>query len=496
MNDQLHKFDYSSSDNSFPLYFGACFFLLIMLDTTISAFTSFILKSILLTIYLLVEIIRLKKAYPENWLMSPVVLASIFTFLLGFGITNFIYFLPDSQTSDALHKYLGSNPFPVLANTMDSIILASFAMWLGYRSSFGKKLYNLLTSSIFNINRYFKFSYELNYPLIYTLILISIAARLYAINLGIFGYTGTSEQLSESAKIAFALYLFGSLGKFSLLTVSLSYYEHKTKKLKIIFITLIIFELLFGLISGFKTDVIIPFLIPLTAFYIIKKKINKSFLTAALIFLLVAYAVIEPFRVLRHLDRQFSSNPVYMVNMMIEAYNLNKKYSLTNQLDTDFFLISIASRNNYLLVAARAIEYNDEVGLQPDDPDFLMKLVTIPASAFIPRAVWSNKPVEDIARWFSVYVWGAPSTSSTAMTPIGFLYFAGGNFFVFIFFIVFGIMQRTLFQFYNKGSGGKIIYFGLVMSLIFIDSAVNGIFVDWIRSYPMLVILQYFTFRK
>jgi hypothetical protein len=484
------------SGKSFRWIFFAVFIFLFLIDFVIEPVTSFYLKSIFLSLYMVGEIYNFRKRFPDNWLLSPAVLASILTFIIGFGLTNYIYIVPDSLPSREMIYKLGSDPFPIFIYTLNVTILAAFAMWFGYDSSLGKKLYNLLTSAI-NINRYFRLEYLINFPLIITLIILSVVARLYGIYIGSFGFGVTPEQITENAQIAFFLYLLGSLGKYALLVISLSYFlKPANKRIKILFVSLVITELLFGLMSGMKSAVILPFVIPFLTFYIVKKKVHKSFLIASVVFLIIAYAVIEPYRVLRSYSLNDDNSPAQIMSELIEAYKINQQYSLTNELDSDIFIVSIAARNNYLLVAARAIEYDQKTGLKTDDPDFLMKLITVPVSAFIPRALWSDKPVEDMAKWFSVYVWGGTAETSVAMTAIGFLNFAGGPFLIFVVFYIFGIMQLTLFQFFAKGSGGKIVYFGLLSSLVFIDSTVNGIFVDWIRMYPMLVVLQYFTFRK
>jgi hypothetical protein len=104
--------------------------------------------------------------------------------------------------------------------------------------------------------------------------------------------------------------------------------------------------------------------------------------------------------------------------------------------------------------------------------------------------------MEDIGGWFTQKVWGWNIQSSTGMTPISFLYFAGGNLAVFIVFFIIGIMQNTLYRFLTLGAGGIIIYFGLLQSLVMIDSAVNGLFINWMRMLPALIILQSFLLRK
>ena len=45
---------------------------------------------------------------------------------------------------------------------------------------------------------------------------------------------------------------------------------------------------------------------------------------------------------------------------------------------------------------ARAIDFADHYELGDKDPDFLERLYTVPLQAFIPRFLWSGKPLENI----------------------------------------------------------------------------------------------------
>jgi hypothetical protein len=87
--------------------------------------------------------------------------------------------------------------------------------------------------------------------------------------------------------------------------------------------------------------------------------------------------------------------------------------------------------------------------------------------------------------------------SSTAMGPVTYLNFAGGPLAVVIGFFVIGIIQRTLFDGLRSfGGGGLIVFFGLLRSLVLIDSAFNTIFTTIIRLIPLLMMAQYLLFYR
>jgi hypothetical protein len=123
-------------------------------------------------------------------------------------------------------------------------------------------------------------------------------------------------------------------------------------------------------------------------------------------------------------------------------------------------------------------------------------LYSVPLQTVVPRAIWTSKPEENIGQWFTQTVWGYPYRASIAMTPFGFLYFAGGIILIVPFFFLFGIMQKALFYFLKLGTGGIIIFIGLLLSIVLIDSTVNGIFVSWIRNYPILILFQYIILKR
>jgi len=477
--------------------FGLIYLFILFLGKFYGSETIFLIKSLYLTLYLITEIIEARMEDRKNWMLNPAVLASVMTFILGYGITNLIFFIPDSISRNDAFLNLGDDPLNLLNIAMDSVIFGAVSMWVGYRSNLGIFLFRMMTTSLVNIKKYFKNTFTVNINLIYSFVAISILVRFYAIIIGVYGYAQSPEEISEAAGISQYIYLLGLLAQYSLLVISLVYFSaEEQNKFKKFLIALIIIEVFFGLISGMKSLVVMPFIIPLVAFFVLKRKIKKYYLGLAVIAIVVAYIIIEPFRILRNMDPNFKSTPKYILQTLYDAYILNKQIGLIQETDTEFFLFAFLSRNNYIMDAAKAIDYKDRVGLKEDDPDFSNRLLSIPMQAVIPRFIWSDKPLENIGLWFTQKVYGKEYYSSTAMSPFGFLYFAGGNFLIIIFFFIFGIMQNALFRFIALGSGGIIIFLGLLSSVVLIDSSVNTIFVTWFRFYPMFIILQYITFKK
>lgn len=483
-------------------YINSFIFLLLLLILSIikdfiSSETLFIIYTSLLIFYLLFEVIFKKNKDKESYLLNPVVLSSFFTFILGFGLTNFVFLDEDGFYWSELYNRFGANAFGYLADAMPLVIIAAIAMWAGYHSGLGRHLFRFLTSSIIPVKKYLRKSFEIRFELIIYLAVLSFIARFIAIYLGIFGYSQDPETVSRFSGIDLPLNLLGELGKFCLLIISLAYFTSpEIKKYKITFVVILIFELFFGILSGMKSAIILPFVIIFLTYFFIHRKIKKTYAIYFIISIAVAYTIVEPFRMLRMHDPNFKSTPGYILSTFTEAYSLSKKVGFAQSELTENVFLSAFMRNNYVIEIAKAKEYNDKVGLKEDDPNFKGLLFTVPFWAYVPRAIWTSKPIPNLGGWFTQKVWGMDIISATAMTPFGFLYFAGGIPFIIIFLFIIGVMQHALFKFIELSSGGVIIYIGLLSTVVFIDSNVSGIFISWLRMFPILLVLQYIIFKR
>ena len=207
------------------IYFILFFFFIQIFDLISWEFGSFIVKNIFLIIFLSYNIISYKKNNPERWLLNPAVLASIFTFLLGYCLTNYVYFIPDSEDEKLMSRLLRSDNLFFFNKGMNAIIIAAIAMWIGYKSNLGVRLYNFILRFPINFRKYFRSSSIPKLPAIYILIVIAIATRLYAIDLGVYGFSQSPDRLSASIGIAYILVSVGDVLTFCLLVVSFAYFK-------------------------------------------------------------------------------------------------------------------------------------------------------------------------------------------------------------------------------------------------------------------------------
>jgi hypothetical protein len=480
------------------IYFSIAVILFLLKYLNLSNFGEevYIFKIFLLTSFLLYEIIRIKKREPKNWKLSPFVLSCFATFIVGYGITCLIYVIPNHYYDNIFYERFGPNPFEVLNPAMDSVFIGAIFMAIGYRLNLGYNLFKIITYKTF-VSRIIKKSFDPNLNLFYFTYIVALLARLYSIYMGVYAYTGSEEGREAASNFMQILYYLGNIGTFNLLVISLAYFNKPSDvRYKLTFNILLVSEVIFGLLSGMKSFVIIPFVIPLLSYLIINKTVSRKYLTLTVLSFLLAYTLIEPFRVLRNIDPNFRSDPIYISETFIYAYELNQRNPFTDEYTPSSVFMKTVSRTNFIIDAARAIDYAKNFKLGEGDPDFSYRLYTIPLQAFIPRVFWENKPEENLGEWFTQKVWGWHLKISIDMTPFGFLYFAHGNTLIAFFFFIIGILQKFLFQYQEIGAGGVIIFVGLLSTFVIIDSLVNSTFISLLRGFPMLLTFQYFILKK
>ena len=194
---------YSHNNKWLPTVFFVVLFLFIQIfDLFNLEFESFIIKNLFLLTFLIYNIKNYKKSNPHYWLLNPAVLASLMTFLLGYCITNYVYFIPGSEDENLMFKLLGSDPLIYLNKGMNAVIISAIAMWIGYNTKLGIKLYKLILSFPINFKKYFRSSFTPNLKIIYLFFALLYWQGYMLFILGIFGYAQTPEKLTASIGIA------------------------------------------------------------------------------------------------------------------------------------------------------------------------------------------------------------------------------------------------------------------------------------------------------
>lgn len=476
------------------LLVGAAAMLLALLNAlgVLGSRDTFFALTALALVYLGLEVSRLRRVHPDRWLLNPVVLCSFMTFVLGYGVTNILFFLPEKEL-----VLVGLVPEvkPAMVKLMGLVLLGAVAMWLGYWSPFAARLSNRRSVDRFK-SRFLPKTNVLRSWALPGLFAAGLIARLVQIRLGVFGYSSTYDQLIALGSVTQYLAIGSGLGKLALVLAALQFYGRRLSlSVWQWFYGLLAFEVCVGLVSGFKSAVVMPFVIVAFCQYLQTGRFSKSWIILVLVGMAAAYAVIEPFRVARNESSAFNGTSLDSIFSTMIGSAGSSVGDPTEQVST---LVSVASRSNLSYVASFGIDFADG---RPDfpagSPDFLGDLFLAPLHAWIPRLIWDSKPLGTLGLWYNQVVMGMSHFSSTAMGPFVYLYFAGGFVAVLIGFFFLGVVQRSLFFLLQPtfSMAGSIVFLGMLSTVVEINSSFNGIIISLCRELPLLLLVQFLLFR-
>lgn len=446
--------------------------------------------SSLLLGYLFLELKNLRAQVSHLFWINPIVLASLFTFATGFAISNVLYLLPDNMVATI---GLQSDVTAWMNLLMFLVVLAACGMWMGYSSSFARNIGEMLRRNVLMRN-WMSTSDRVNMPVLYVFVLVSLVARMIEINLGIYGYSSTYDQLMATASYREYLSMGESLGRLALVGVALQCFSSSGASFsdrKLLWLVCG-YEVAFGFLSGFKSSVVMPIITLGIVYYGQRMRFPRWLLPLMFGGAMAAYAVIEPFRVARNADAGFSGTSVESI-----ASTMSGGRNTKDDGPRASTALRVLLRLNMTYISSLGLEYAANNELPIGSPEFLADILLAPAHALVPRLLWKEKSMQNIGLWYTHEVIGHQYFSSTAMSPFTYLNFAGGPVAVIIGFIVVGVFQRVLFDgLRGFGGGGLFVLLGLLGTLSIIDSAFNTFFIGIIRLLPFFVAAQYLLLQR
>jgi hypothetical protein len=448
--------------------------------------------SSLLLVYCYSEFRALRAVDPNLFWINPVVLSTVLAFVIPFGITNVIYFLPESVTA-----FVGIIPgaTPWMNQMMLYVVIAACSMWIGYRSAVGRRMGKAVEKNSL-LKKWMVISFRVSTPALFLLCAVSLVARLFAIKLGVYGYSSTYDDLIEGAKYREYLSMADSLGKLSLVAAAIQCFSAQRYVLshRQILWALLTYEVCFGFLTGFKSAVVMPFIIVAIAYYTQRKRFPMWIGPAIVASVLASFVVIESFRLARNEEMGFSGTSISAIISTMTGAVSDDSVSVPPIVSTG---VSFLTRSNLTYHASLGIEYSHTQELPSDSPEFLRDIMWAPVHAVVPRLVWDSKPLQNIGLWYTNEVLGLSLYSSTAMSAITYLNFAGGLFAIVLGFLAIGVLQRSLFDGLRPfGGGGLIVLLGLLSTLIVTESAFNSFIVGIVRLLPALVVAQYVLLQR
>jgi hypothetical protein len=455
------------------------------------ATAAFPLLCTLVLSYALLQALLVRNSQPELWLLNPAVQSALLLHFVPTAGALILPFLPEE-----LQWAAGFDPF----NDRWAIryewlnLVGAIALWTGYWSGIANALARVLASSNV-LRRALRPGLALNLWVALALVLLSSGFRLLTIRLGLYGYAASLERRELAEAYSQYLAMAGELGKVVLVAVSLATFQGKASKW--LLAVLLVGETLFGILSGFKSAVILPAIIVGLSAYAVRGRLPAIFAPTIVLGVFAAYALIEPFRDARFKELDFDSTSL---SSIVDTF-LASRDSVYDRGDPDGPVAtttsSVVLRVSDVVTAANGIEFAERWQVLPEgSPAVLEDILLSPLYGIVPRLLWEDKPINDVGVWYTQVVMGEGTTSSTAMYPVTYLNFAGGITAVIIGFLVVGVIQSALFRGIAAHSGALFLIVCLVGTLGHVDSVYYAFFVSLIRNVPLLFALNWLLFRR
>jgi hypothetical protein len=452
----------------------------------------FTAMTILMLLYLVAELSRLRRVHPHRWLINPVAMASFLTFGISFGITNVLFFLPP-ETIGAVG--LVPEVTPAMVKLMWLVLMGAIAMWLGYWSPVASLLGGPRMQR--RAARWIRGASKPRVLAVPLLSAVALAARLLQVRLGVFGYSSHYDQLIALGSITQYLSMLASLGILALVLASLTYFwQPGSARNRVWLIAVLLVEIAFGLLSGFKSQVALPFVIVGVCHYIRNGRVPKGWIAAFIVALVVAYAVIEPFRDVRRQEGATTETSITGIAGSMAA--AQGQAPAPSQASVPSWM-KILARSSLTRDGSLGIAYRDDHEELPEgSPRFLANMLMAPAYAWIPRIIWTEKPVGDLGLWYTRVVMKRNVLSATASGSFTYLYFAGGALAIVLFFLMLGVGHRMFFFLLSPAEkpAGALIFLAMLPTMASVPTSVDGMLVDIFRTLPLLIFLQMVLFRR
>ncbi len=445
----------------------------------------------------IIELIVHYKRNPQLFFLQPVVLGAIIIFLLQLGgITNFLM-IHNGKFELLYNSNIKKDPFWLVFG-MSVNLGASVMYWAGYKLSLGNQLF-----SVYN-KLYSKF---LNYRIsVYALIggwLVGCIIKLIINYYGAIGhkYIVLIQSQGHIPEIVSRLKVFENVSLlFWMMILFLVYQQGRNKLLMGIIIIGGLFEFVFAITSGARGTIVFLFLVLFFVDYFFRRRIKILWL---LLFGIVLYASMTILS--KYKDYVFTtSNEATMVSNPFESIELAIKYNENKVLTREqkkainqAARISIIGRFNYVNEMVQMMQYKNNHGLDANDPDFVTPFITFPVFAVLPKFYLFGIVDEGYGMWVTRFLTGG-KRSSTAISPVGFLYMSGGVIFVLFIFALLGILMKAAgYLLLNVHSVMGFVIFLVIMSyLVMFDTVVYGTFINLIRFGILLPPVLWFFLRK
>lgn len=453
----------------------------------------------LLSIYLLVisfiEVYLLFKLKRFSVFLIPPVLATILYFGLFWGISNII-FLPFFSNGDSYSlRFIVYSQFYWLKIVQYWAVIAFISMWFGYYLySISDRIFALFRK-IFFLDKTIRQNFKTNDRAIIIILILSTLSKLLSLKLGIYGWNSSGESVDQFKGFSYFLYLGNSVSQLCLFLISLNYFRNKEKKYKNLFYLTFSLEMFFGLLTGMKGAIIYPFIVSGFAYFLLKRQVKLKIFIYIILFIIIAYAIIEPYRSVYGKYRSINRN-IDVTELLGNYYDAFTNPGFSQQVNSSTSLDAFLMRQNLSGVTAVATALS--IGRNTYYPEFeeFKKLIYSPAMGLVPRFIWKNKPESDSGSLFNTIVLKNPYGTSISPSTLGYVVLSTGSFIYIIpLFILIGIFQRIIYKFFLYGGGAIFIYISMLLYVVAVNEP-NSPFTIFFKQAPLYILAQYFMLKK
>ena len=344
-------------------------------------------------------------------LLSLTSLYVIFQFLIQTGIGNFsiLYEVKDFSAG-----------WDYLCKAMLISSISCIFFYFGTRSKSIKYWGELLhTKLLSNMDK----RKSLNKPVAIVGAIIVIPIYIFALQIGIIGYSDANTINTYTSYANFSSYIvyITNYIPFVILLLWTDYFVRREKFPRSSLVGCILVTgiyMLSSFLTGMKADCICFAIAVFIISFWANKKIPLLYTVVVIVVAYLAFAYLPNFREILRMD-SYSGN---RLSALLEAFSMDASSSASSTFG------DLLSRINLSQAASAVIKYKDEAGLNSSSPTFLNDLLLSPITCFIPRSLLPGKSMSTYGIWVYQVVYGKSTAISSAayVTVHGFMYLAGG----------------------------------------------------------------------
>ena len=451
-----------------------CLFVMIYFFNLINDLT--LLLSIALSLLCVVPLVHAR--YHKTIDMFEIIYPFSAYFFIGFPLRALLIYYEPLQL-----RMANAIPYSYYLDYLDTalvyMIIGFSAFLIGYYSRISKHIAQLIPKPLFLERE------NISVSKVMLVFLFGCVFRVISLKLG-YGFfrPSHSELLKVTGSLNYYLLAFGDFAIFGTFLIAVMYYMNPSmrKNLKaLLWCLLIPLDIFYGFIFVGKKQLIIPLLVVMMAINYFKRRIaTKQLIITLVLVVFIIFPTINFYR--DSFSRLGLKNPE---SFSAVVFNLEKIYSNLSAMPfSDYVVLSIfylCNRSTSIDNVAAAIKFTPQVR----DFQYGKYWILIPAVAFIPRAIWKNKPDIDYSVGFGEDYLGHTSGVAWGTTNPGDFYMNFGVLGILFGMFFLGVLFKTLYRYFVDVEGPKPLKIFIYAFLMF--QMVNGFEGNIVAIYSVVL---------